>query len=225
MVDKLLTGLSGLIISIIAGLGYGGVVLLMGIESACIPLPSEVIMPFAGYLVSTGRFGLQGVAIAGAIGCLLGSYVAYFIGATGGRQAFEAYGRYVLISQHELEIADGFFERWGSLTVFAARLLPVIRTFIAFPAGVSRMNLWRFSIYTLLGSYPWCLLLAYAGMKLGQHWRNLAPYFHRFDDLIAALLVLAIAVFLYVRLKGRGQSPAVSGVDASQTRRGERRGA
>jgi membrane protein DedA with SNARE-associated domain len=225
MVDKLLTGLSGLIISIIAGLGYGGVVLLMAVESACIPLPSEVIMPFAGYLVSTGRFGLQEVAIAGAIGCLLGSYVAYFIGATGGRQAFESYGRYVLISTHELEIADGFFERWGSLTVFAARLLPVIRTFIAFPAGVSRMNLWRFSIYTLLGSYPWCLLLAYAGMKMGQNWRHLAPYFHRFDDLIALLLAIAIAAFLYVRLHGRTQRPVSSDINADQTRREERRGA
>jgi membrane protein DedA with SNARE-associated domain len=203
MVDKLLSGLSALIISVIASLGYGGVVLLMAIESACIPLPSEIIMPFAGYLVSTGRFGLQAVAVAGAIGCLLGSYVAYFVGATGGRQAFESYGRYVLVSPHELEVADRFFERWGSPTVFIARLLPVVRTFIAFPAGVSRMGLWRFSIYTLLGSYPWCLALAYAGMKLGQHWRNLAPYFHRFDNLIAVLLVLAIAFFAYSRLRGR----------------------
>jgi membrane protein DedA with SNARE-associated domain len=208
MVDKLLTGLSALIISVIAGLGYGGVVLLMAVESACIPLPSEVIMPFAGYLVSTGHFGLQAVAIAGAVGCLLGSYVAYFVGATGGRRAFEAYGRYVLISPHELELADRFFQRWGSATVFIARLLPVVRTFIAFPAGVSRMELWRFSIYTLLGSYPWCLALAWAGMKLGQHWRDLAPYFHRFDNLIAVLLALGVAAFLYFRLRGRNQEPS-----------------
>jgi membrane protein DedA with SNARE-associated domain len=219
MVDKLLTGLSALIISVIAGLGYGGVVLLMAIESACIPLPSEVIMPFAGYLVSTGRFGLQAVAIAGAIGCLLGSYVAYFVGATGGRPAFESYGRYVLISPHELEVADRFFERWGSPTVFAARLLPVVRTFIAFPAGVSRMGLWRFSIYTLLGSYPWCLALAYAGMKLGQHWRDLAPYFHRFDNLIAVLLALAILVFVYVRLRARTREPAHRDVAGSRSPR------
>jgi membrane protein DedA with SNARE-associated domain len=225
MIDRWLTGLSGLIISIIAGLGYGGVVLLMAMESACIPLPSEVIMPFAGYLVSTGRFGLQEVALAGTLGCLLGSYVAYFIGAIGGRPAFETYGRYVLISEHELEIADRFFERWGSLTVFAARMLPVIRTFIAFPAGISRMNLWRFSIYTVLGSYPWCLLLAYAGMKLGEDWRNLAPYFHHFDGLIAVLLVLAVAAFLYLRLHGRVQRPVPSQMENSQSRRGQRRGA
>jgi membrane protein DedA with SNARE-associated domain len=208
MVEKLLTGLSALIIAVIAHLGYGGVVLLMAVESACIPLPSEVIMPFAGYLVSSGRFGLQAVAIAGAVGCLLGSYVAYFVGATGGRRAFEAYGRYVLISPHELELADRFFQRWGSATVFVARLLPVVRTFIAFPAGVARMELWRFSIYTLLGSYPWCLALAWAGMKLGQHWRDLAPYFHRFDNLIAVLMALGLAAFLYFRLRGRNRQSA-----------------
>ncbi len=219
MVEKLLTWLSALVISVIASLGYGGVVLLMAIESACIPLPSEVIMPFSGYLVSTGRFGLQAVAIAGAVGCLLGSYVAYFVGATGGRQAFEKYGRYVLISPHELEIADHFFARRGSATVFVARLLPVVRTFIAFPAGVARMELWRFSLYTLLGSYLWCLALAYAGMKLGQHWRELAPYFHRFDNVIGVLLILAAAVFLYARLHGRGQAPVSSGSASSRSDR------
>jgi membrane protein DedA with SNARE-associated domain len=118
-----------------------------------------------------------------------------------------------------LEVADRFFERWGSLTVFFGRLLPVVRTFIAFPAGVSRMGLWRFSIYTLLGSYPWCLGLAYAGMKLGQHWRDLAPYFHRFDNLIAVLLVLAIAVFVYAKLRGRNQEPAHRDVAGSQRER------
>lgn len=219
MFEKLLTGLSALVISVIAGMGYGGVVLLMAVESACIPLPSEVIMPFAGYLVSTGRFSLQAVAIAGAVGCLLGSYVAYFVGATGGRQAFERYGRFVLISPHELEVADHFFARWGSTTVFAARLLPVIRTFIAFPAGVSRMELWRFSIYTLIGSYPWCLALAWAGMKLGEHWRDLAPYFHRFDNLIGTLVLVAIAVFVYARLRSRNQAPAARAAAGSRSDR------
>lgn len=192
---------SALIIGLIAALGYGGVVALMGVESACIPLPSEVIMPFAGYLVSTGRFQLQAVAVAGAIGCLLGSYVAYFVGLTGGRRAFIRYGAWVLISQHELDLAERFFARWGAITVFLARLLPVIRTFIAFPAGVARMGLWRFSIYTLVGSYLWCLALAFAGMKLGEHWRALAPYLHRSDNLIIALVVLAAGVFVYLRLR------------------------
>ena len=201
MVEKILAILSAFIIATISATGYGGVVLMMAIESACIPLPSEVIMPFAGYLVSTGRFSLQAVAIAGAVGCLLGSYVAYFAGVHGGRPFLERYGRYVLIPPHELEIADHFFWRWGSAAVFFSRLLPVVRTFIALPAGIARMDLGRFSIYTLIGSYPWCLALAYAGMKLGQHWRDLAPYFHRFDTVIGVVLVLGAAALLYNRIR------------------------
>jgi len=201
MVEKILTILSAFIIATISATGYGGVVLMMAIESACIPLPSEVIMPFAGYLVSTGRFSLQAVAIAGAVGCLVGSYVAYFAGVHGGRPFLERYGRYVLIPQHELETGDRFFARWGSAAVFFSRLLPVVRTFIALPAGIARMDLWRFSIYTLIGSYPWCLVLAYAGMKLGQHWRDLAPYFHRFDTAIGVVLALGAAAFLYNRIR------------------------
>lgn len=198
---KVLESVSAGIIATIAGLGYVGVVLLMAIESACIPLPSEVIMPFSGYLVAQGRFGLQDVAIAGALGCLLGSYVAYFVGARGGRLFILRYGRYVLIAPHEIDLADRFFERWGSAAVFISRLLPVVRTFIAFPAGVARMELVRFSLYTLAGSYLWCLVLAWAGMQLGEHWRDLAPWFRRFDGVIAVVLVLGAAAFLYNRLR------------------------
>ncbi len=207
MIEKFIAGLSGFIIATISTLGYGGIVLLMAIESACIPLPSEVIMPFSGYLVATGRFSLHLVAIAGAVGCLLGSYVAYYVGGHGGRRFIERYGRYVLIAPHELEVADRFFNRWGSHAVFWSRLLPVVRTFIAFPAGVSRMRLLPFTIYTLLGSYLWCLVLAYAGMKFGQHWDALAPYFHRFDAVIAVLIVAAAAAFLYNRIKGLASAP------------------
>ena len=170
MIDRLMTSVSVLIITIISAMGYGGVVLLMAIESACVPLPSEVTMPFSGYLVSTGRFDLALVALAGAVGCLLGSYVAYFVGASGGRWMLLRYGRYILIAPHEIELADRFFDRWGSHAVFISRLLPVVRTFIALPAGVARMRLLPFTIYTLLGSYIWCFALAWAGMKLGQHW-------------------------------------------------------
>ncbi len=209
MVEKILTLLSAFIIATISATGYGGVLLMMAIESACIPLPSEVIMPFSGYLVSTGHFSLQGVAIAGAVGCLLGSYVAYFVGVHGGRPFLERYGRYVLIPPHELEIADHFFWNYGSAAVFFSRLLPVIRTFIALPAGIARMDLTRFSIYTLVGSYPWCLALAYAGMKLGQHWRDLAPYFHRFDSVIGVAIVVGAAAFLYNRIRAiMRESPA-----------------
>jgi membrane protein DedA with SNARE-associated domain len=202
MIDRILTGISGLIITAISTLGYGGIVLMMAIESACIPLPSEVIMPFSGYLVARGELHLNLVAIAGAIGCLLGSYAAYFIGATGGRLFLERYGRWVLIAPHELEVADRFFDRWGAEAVFFSRLLPVVRTFIAFPAGVARMRLLPFTIYTLIGSYIWCLILAFAGMKLGQHWNKLGPYFHRSDDVIGLLLVIGVGLLLYNRIKG-----------------------
>jgi membrane protein DedA with SNARE-associated domain len=208
MIDRLMTSLSALIIATISTMGYGGVVLLMAIESACVPLPSEVTMPFAGYLAATGRFDLNLVAIAGAVGCLLGSYVAYFVGASGGRRLLLKYGRYILIAPHEIELADRFFDRWGSLAVFISRLLPVVRTFIALPAGVARMRLVPFTIYTLLGSYIWCLALAWAGMKLGQHWDHLGPYFHRFDGAIAALLVVAAIAVLYNRIKGIASAPA-----------------
>src|ERR1700683_1068303 len=206
--DKLLSAISAFIVATIATLGYSGVVLMMAIESACIPLPSEVIMPFSGYLVSAGRFDLQRVAIAGAVGCLLGSYVAYYIGASGGRWFLMRYGRWVLIAPHEIEIADRFFDRWGAPAVFFSRMLPVVRTFIAFPAGVSRMRLMPFTIYTLAGSYPWCLALAYLGMKLGQHWTTLGPYFHRFDTVILALMVLGAAAVLYNRIRGITAAPA-----------------
>jgi membrane protein DedA with SNARE-associated domain len=211
MIDKLISGVSAFIVATISVLGYGGVVLMMAIESACIPLPSEIIMPFSGYLVATGRFDLYLVAIAGAVGCLLGSYVAYFVGQYGGRPFIERYGKYVLIAEHELELADHFFDRWGSHTVFWSRMLPIVRTFIAFPAGVSRMRLLPFTIYTLLGSYLWCLALAYGGMKLGQHWKDLAPYFHRFDALIAILLIVGVAALIYNRVRGiTSSSPAAN---------------
>jgi len=165
-------------------------------------------MPFSGYLVHTGRFELQMVAIAGAVGCLLGSYAAYYVGASGGRWFLLRYGKWVLIAPHEIEVADRFFVRWGGPAVFFSRLLPVVRTFIAFPAGVARMRLLPFSVYTVVGSYLWCLALAYAGMKLGQHWDDLGPYFHRFDTVIAVLLVAGLAAVLYNRIRGIVNAPA-----------------
>ena len=207
MLDRLIGGLSAAIITTISALGYGGVFLLMAIESACIPLPSEITMPFAGYLVSTGRFELQLTALAGAFGCLAGSYAAYFVGASGARWLLERYGRWVLIAPHELEIADRFFDRWGKPAVFFSRLLPVVRTFIALPAGVARMRLLPFTVYTLIGSYLWCLGLAWAGMKLGQHWEAVGPWFHRFDTVIVIVLVMGMAAVLYNRIRGIMSAP------------------
>src|SRR5467141_4622695 len=191
--SKLIAVLAGFIIWVISSTGYFGVLLLMAIESACIPLPSEVIMPFSGYLVYTGQFNLWIVTLAGAVGCVLGSLVAYWVGMYGGRPVIEKYGRYVLISHHDLDLADRWFGRYGEAIIFSSRLLPVIRTFIAFPAGVARMNLTRFVIYTFAGSLPWCLGLAYVGQKLGEQWDKdprLKSLFHRFDFVIGIAIAL-----------------------------------
>ena len=201
MIEKILTVLAGFIISTISRLGYGGIVLLMAIESACIPLPSEIIMPFSGYLVYTGEMNLLLVALAGAMGCVLGSLVAYYAGAWGGRPLVVKYGKYILISHHDLDLADRWFRRHGDITIFIGRLLPVIRTFIAFPAGVARMNLWRFNIYTFVGSFIWCIGLAWIGMKLGEHWNTLGVYFHRFDAAIGVVLVTGAIWYIWRHLK------------------------
>lgn len=193
MLEKIISAVATWIIMVISTLGYGGVALLMAIESACIPLPSEIIMPFAGYLVFTGQLTLWGVALAGAIGCVIGSIPAYYLGAYGGRKLIEKYGKWVLISHHDLELADHWFAKYGEITIFIGRLLPVVRTFIAFPAGIARMNMTRFVIYTFAGSLIWCWLLAFAGMKLGQHWETLGVYFHEFHYVIAVMgLVFAV---------------------------------
>lgn len=189
--------LADIVIAIINTLGYAGVFLAMAIESACIPLPSEIIMPFSGYLVSEGRFNIWLVGAIGALGNLAGSLLAYWVGAREGRPLIEKYGKYILISHHDLDMADRWFARHGNSTVFFTRMMPVIRTFISFPAGVSRMRLGTFCIYTFMGSLPWSLGLAWVGMRLGDNWDTLGDYFHKADLLIAAVLI-AGAVW-YVR--------------------------
>jgi membrane protein DedA with SNARE-associated domain len=211
MISKIIAALSAFIIAVISGGGYLGILALMAIESACIPLPSEVIMPFSGYLVHTGRFHLLWVATVGALGCNVGSAIAYAVGAYGGRPLVERYGSYILLSHRELEWADRFFARHGSATVFISRLLPVIRTFIALPAGIARMPQLRFHIYTFAGSWPWCLGLAWIGMKLGERWDSdprLKIWFHRFDAVILLGLVAAAALFAWSRWKDRIRVPA-----------------
>lgn len=201
-IQTILAAVTLWIISVIRGMGYLGIVALMGIESACIPLPSEVIMPFSGYLVTTGHFTLWGAALAGAIGCVVGSIPAYWVGKHGGRKLVERYGRWVLVSPHDLALADRLFRKYGEIIIFAARLLPVVRTFIAFPAGVARMNQPRFYLYTFVGSLIWCYALAWLGKVFGENWKGLEPYFHRFSTVIAVLLVAGIVLYVYRHLRG-----------------------
>lgn len=200
MTEKILTFLVPWITGIIAHIGYSGVAFLMALESACIPLPSEVIMPFSGYLVYTGRFNLFWVATAGAIGCNIGSAIAYWIGAYGGRRLVERFGRFVLLNRHDLDRTTRFFERYGAITVLIGRLLPVVRTFIALPAGIARMPQGRFHLYTFLGSWPWCLALAYAGARLGNAWNTdprLKHILHRADAAILAIIAIGLLWFVW----------------------------
>ena len=210
MIERLLGVLATFTIGVISGGGYLGIALLMGIESACIPLPSEIIMPFAGYLVSTGRFDLYLAATAGALGCNLGSIVAYEVGKRGGRPMAERWGRYVLIGPGEIDAADRFFARWGGIAVLIGRLLPVIRSFIAFPAGVARMRLVPFHVYTFIGSWPWCFGLAWVGMKLGDKWNSdprVKAAFHRADLAIGLVLVALVAFYIWHRVRGLKARP------------------
>jgi len=212
MIARILEVLTAFIVATISTLGYGGIVLLMAIESACIPLPSEIIMPFSGYLVYTGRFNIWLVAVAGAFGCVVGSLGAYCVGLYGGRPLIEKYGKFLLISKHDLDLADRWFDRFGEVIVFISRLLPAIRTFIAFPAGVARMNLKKFIIYTFAGSLPWCIGLAYIGQKLGERWDKdprLKILFHRFDFVIGIVIVLAVGWWIWRHLRhAKGEAEA-----------------
>ncbi|MFZ1941395.1 MAG: DedA family protein [Terracidiphilus sp.] len=212
MNEKILALLVQFITHVIDVGGYAGIVALMGIESACIPLPSEIIMPFAGYLVYLGHFNLYLAATAGALGCNIGSAIAYWIGAVGGRPLVERYGRWVLLSHRDLEWVTDFFAKYGSITVLVARLMPIVRTFIAFPAGIAKMSQVRFHLYTFIGSWPWCFALAYAGMKLGESWHTdprFEQWFHRFHLIVELGLLAVLIWFLWVHLSRRRGAEAV----------------
>ncbi|HEV2463329.1 MAG TPA: DedA family protein [Acidobacteriaceae bacterium] len=208
MTEKLVALVAHFIIATISASGYVGVALLMAIESACIPLPSEIIMPFAGYLVYKHQLTLIGVAVAGAIGCNIGSAIAYWIGALGGRPFIARYGRFVLLNQRDVDHAEHFFTRYGAATVLVGRLLPVVRTFIALPAGIARMSQVKFHIYTFIGSLPWCYALAYAGMRLGQAWETdprFKALYHRYQVAIEVLIIVGIVWFVWTHWKNRTQ--------------------
>jgi membrane protein DedA with SNARE-associated domain len=205
------SGIATFISQLFTYLSYGGIVVAMAIESCCIPLPSELIMPLAGFLAFQQKFNifgaygsptmqLWGTAVAGAVGSVVGSAVAYWIGATGGRPLLLRYGRYVLISHHDADRADAFFARYGDITIFATRLMPIVRTFISLPAGIARMNFGKFIAYTFLGSLPWCLVLAYAGYKLGEHWGEVGGVLHKYDILVGIGILALFALFLYRHL-------------------------
>ncbi len=209
MLSHLTDFLTQWITNLYAAAGLFGIVLAMAIESCCVPLPSEIVMPLAGIMISRGTI-LQGtnswlaiflVALTGTIGCLIGSIVAYGIGYKGGRPLMLKYGRYVLISQHDADKADAFFQRWGSATAFFSRLLPVVRTYISLPAGISKMPFLRFCIYSFLGSLPWCFLLAYAGYMLGDRVSKIGSLLHGLDVVILLIVVILVGLYIWRHIR------------------------
>src|SRR5579875_1923580 len=202
MVKKLVALLAGLSV----GAAYTVVFVLMVLQSACIPIPSEVIMPFAGYKLCHSTLDLIILATVASLASNLGSIPAYWLGAKGGRPMVERYGRYILLNRHDLDLADKFFARFGAIAVLIGRMLPIVRTFIAFPAGIARMNQVRFHIYTFIGSWPWCFVLAYVGMKLGSRWDTdprFKAVFARFHVGVEVLLAIGIVWFLWTHWKNR----------------------
>ncbi|WP_158941302.1 DedA family protein [Granulicella sp. S190] len=195
-----------LLIGAIASGGYASVVLLMAVQSACIPIPSEVIMPLAGYALAHTQLQLIILATVASLASNLGSIPAYWVGARGGRPMVERYGSMILLSRRDLDLVDHFFAKFGSITVLIGRMLPIVRTFIAFPAGVAKMNQLRFHIYTFLGSWPWCYALAYIGMKLGSSWNTNPRFketFHRFHVGVETVIVIGFIWFVASHWKNR----------------------
>jgi len=177
-------------------IGYPGIFLLMLVESAGIPIPSEIIMPFSGFLVFAGQMNFWLVAILGALGNLAGSLLAYYIGLKGGRPLIEKYGKYLLLSKHDLDTAEKWFSKHGDSAVFFGRLLPVIRTYISFPAGITKMSVKKFGLFTFAGCLPWAFFFTWLGIKLGNNWGIIREQLHNFD--IAILIAIAMCVVFYI---------------------------
>jgi membrane protein DedA with SNARE-associated domain len=200
MIENFIALLGELVKRVISAGGYKGIVALLALNSSGIPIPSEVILPFSGYLVHQGRFSLILVVTMGVIGCNIGSAIAYWIGAKGGRPLVERYGKWVLMSQHDLDRMSGFFDRYGSITILIGRMLPIVQTYVAFPAGIARMSRLRFHIYTTVGSLIWYFCLAWAGMKLGAAWDTdprMHEWFHRFHLVVVGALAAGVVWFVW----------------------------
>jgi membrane protein DedA with SNARE-associated domain len=203
MTSSILLAVTGFITHTISVFGYPGVAFLMAVQTVAIPMPSEVIIPFAGFLASTGRFSLLMISIVGAAGSSVGASIAYYIGYKGGRPLVEKYGRYILISHHDLALAEKFFARFGSAATFVGQLLPVVRSFIGLIAGVARENYKKFVLSVFLGTFIWCLVLGYIGEKLGENWGSLRDKFKGFDAAIVIVIVMVVILWVWRHLKHR----------------------
>lgn len=203
MISWLLGILASFVVNFISLTSYGGVFVLMFLESCGIPIPSEITMPFAGFLVSEGRLSFWPVVLAGTLGNVAGSLLAYWIGAKGGRPLLERYGKYFLISHHDLDLADRWFQKYGKAAAFVGRLLPVVRTYISFPAGIARMNIKEFLAYTFFGTLLWSVLFAWLGVKTGAHWERIREMIHGLDSLIAVMILAALVWYVWLHIERR----------------------
>ncbi|PIR96274.1 MAG: alkaline phosphatase [Candidatus Doudnabacteria bacterium CG10_big_fil_rev_8_21_14_0_10_42_18] len=209
MIESILAFLTNLVITTISSLGYPGIFFLMVLQSAAIPVPVEVIMPFSGFLASQGRFSFIAVVLAGTFGNLIGALVTYHIGKHGGRPLIEKYGRYILISKQDLEITERFFKKFGALAVFLGRMLPIVSTFISIPAGIARVRLSKFIPSTIMGAFIWNSILCLIGFKLGENWENLRSVFGKFDWLILILIVTGGIWWVWRHIVSRNQGARI----------------
>ncbi len=193
--------IAGFTLSLIGSAGYGGLFALSLLESAAIPIPSEIVLPFSGFLAVSGRFNLITVVIVASVANLVGSLILFYIGRSGGRWFLEKYGKYILVYHKDLEAGDRWFREHGRGTVFWSRMLPVVRTFVSLPAGISEMNAAIFGAYTFFGALPWNFALAFMGYKAGEHWDVLSPYFHRADIAIGAMIIVLAAWYIIKKRK------------------------
>ncbi len=204
MIEQIISFLTNLIISVISSTGYVGIFILMTAESALIPIPSEVTMTFAGYLASIGKFNFWIVVLAGAFANLVGSWLAYWLGHWGEKHIvlmlIRKYGKYLLISEHEFERSEKWFRKYGDKIAFFSRILPVVRTFISLPAGIARMNFWKFSVFTFVGSLIWSAFLTYIGFVLGKNWNSLHPYYQKFEYVIVGVSILLVIYYIYHKI-------------------------
>jgi membrane protein DedA with SNARE-associated domain len=184
-------------VAFIAATSYPGIFLLMVLESMVFPVPSEAVMPFAGFLIVTGQFTFSGVIIASTLGSIVGSLASYAMGFYGGKPFIKRFGKYLLLDTHDLEITERFFSKRGELTIFISRFIPIIRHLISIPAGLGKMNIWKFSVYTILGAGMWNAFLAYVGFKLKENWSEVMKYSHTIDIVVVAVLGLAFLYYAY----------------------------
>jgi len=205
VLTSIIVFISSIVIYLITELGYLGIFVAMTMESAALPIPSEIVMPFAGYVAFQGHLDFWAIVIAGTLGNLVGSILLYYIGLKGGRPVLMKYGKYILVSEREIKIAEEWFRKFGSKVIFFSRMLPVVRTFVSLPAGAAKMGIKKFSFYTLIGSLPWNITLTYVGFVLGENWQQIEGAFRAFDLVIMGVVAVVLAYIVYALFKKKSK--------------------